>query len=308
MSYTEINYPSANGENDVCAYIWAPPAGVTPRGVVQIAHGMAEHALRYATFAQFLTEHGFVACANDHVGHGRSANGQFGYMGEHNGHKTLAKDAYRLFCLIKKQYPDLPYVLLGHDMGAMIARYIGSLWGLEFDGLILSGTGKMLDGSPSAFVSVLGKLRGLQQETKMFARINQRAVNRTFKNEDARYGWRTRDMKEIERMKADPLIGFTFTYAGVRDVLKLGEIVSSHAWAERMPKDLPVYLFSGLNDVVGEYGRGVLKVYERLVDADCDNVEIKLYEDARHDMLFELNKQEVYTDVLRWLEETVLKA
>jgi len=306
MSFRELNYPSANGTNDVYAYVWAPEAGQAIRGVVQIAHGMAEHALRYEAFARFLTGKGFLVCANDHVGHGRSAD-VFGYFGEHNGHKTLAKDAYRLFCIMKKEYPEVPYVLFGHDMGSLIMRYICSLWGIEFDGVILSGTGKMREGSPSAFVSMLGGIRGHKRETRMFDRMKIRAMNCEFKGEDARFAWMTRDTKEIERIKTDPLMGFTFTYAGLRDVLKLNEIVSGKQWAVRMPKDLPVYLFSGQNDPMGGYGREVLKIYERLVNEDCENVEIKLYEGARHDMLFELNKDAVYADVLQWLEGTVLK-
>ena len=305
MGFSEISYPSANGVNDVCAYVWTPEGGANVRGIVQISHGMAEHAMRYASFAQFLVDNGFIVCANDHVGHGRSANGVFGYFGEHKGHKTLAKDVYRLFCIMKKQHPDVPYVLLGHDMGALVARYVCSLWGIEFDGVVLSGTGRVVNGSPSSFVSVLGGIRGQKRETKMFHRIKRHAVNRPFRGEDPHYAWRTRDEQEIETIKADPLFDFNFTYAGIRDMLKLSEIVSGGQWVARMPKDLPVYLFSGLEDPIGGFGRDVLKVYERLVNEDCESVEIKLYEDARHDMLFELNKDEVYGDVLRWLTEVV---
>jgi len=306
MSFREINYPSANGVNTICAYVWTPEDIQTARGIVQIAHGMAEHALRYEPFAEFLTDNGFIVCANDHTGHGRSADGLFGYFGERGGHKVLAKDAYRLFCIMKKQYPTMPYILFGHDLGSLVARYVSSLWGIEFDGMILSGTGRMISGSnASAFVSMLGNLRGPKRETKLFARIKRRAANRTFKGEDPHHAWLTRDVQEIETLKADPLYGFTFTYAGIRDILKLSEIVSGSQWAARVPKDLPMYLFSGLDDPIGDFGRGVLKVYERLVEVDCENVEIKLYEDARHDMLFEQNKDEVYSDILHWLSETL---
>jgi len=306
MVFREINYPSANSVNEIAAYIWSPEDGADIIGVVQIAHGMAEHALRYAAFVEHLVSKGFIVCANDHAGHGKSANGRFGHFGERNGHKTLAKDVYRLFCIMKKQRPDVPYVLFGHDMGSLVVRYVCSLWGLEFDGVILSGTGRMVNGSPSGFVGMLGNLRGPQQEAKMLERLMRHSLSRTFKNEDTHMAWLTRDKAAIAAAEADSLMGIPFTYAGLRDVLKLREIVSGGHWVARMPKNLPVFLLSGLDDPVGEFGRGVLKVYERLVDADCLNVEIKLYEDARHDLLFELNKTEVYSDIVHWILETVL--
>ena len=307
MVFREISYLSANEENEIAAYIWSPEDGVPVIGVVQIVHGMAEHALRYAPFAQFLVSKGFVVCANDHAGHGKSANGIYGYFGERSGHKTLAKDVYRLFCITKKQNPKAPYILFGHDMGSLVARYVCSLWGLEFDGVILSGTGRMLDSSPSGFVGMLGGLRGSQCEAKMFERFMQHRLNRPFRGEDSRRAWLTRDKAALAAIEADPLIGIPFTYAGIRDILKLREIVSGGHWVARMPKNLPIFLLSGLDDPVGEFGRSVLKVYERLVDADCLNVEIKLYEDARHDLLFELNKAEVYGDIWQWMQETVLE-
>jgi len=306
MVFREISYPSANGVNEIAAYIWSPEDGASINGVIQLVHGMAEHALRYAAFAEFLVDKGFVVCANDHAGHGKSANSAFGYFGERNGHKTLAKDVYRLFCLMKKQNPDAPYILFGHDMGSLVARYVCSLWGLEFDGAILSGTGRVLNGSPSGFVGMLGNLRGPQREAKMMERLKLHTLNRPFKNESSCWAWLTRDPAEIAAVEGDPLIGIPFTYAAMRDVLKLREIVSGGHWVARVPKNLPIFLLSGLDDPVGEFGRGVLKVYEQLVVADCLNVEIKLYEDMRHDVLFELNKDEVYGDIVHWIQETVL--
>jgi len=306
MNCQELRYPSANGVNEICAYIWTPDEGTDVLGVIQLAHGMAEHAMRYEPFARFLNSKGFAVCANDHVGHGRSANEAFGYMGEKNGHKTLAKDVYKLSCLMKKQYPGVPYILFGHNMGALIVRYACSFWGIEFDGAILSGTGRMIDNGPAAFAGKIAKLRGEKNETKWFGRIKCRVMSRSFKGEDPRYAWLTRDAEQIEQMKADPLIGFPFTYAGARDVLKLNAVVSSRQWTDRMPKNLPVFIFSGQNDPIGGFGREVLKLYERLVDAECGSVEIKLYEDARHDMLFELNKDEVYGDIAEWISDAIV--
>lgn len=312
MEYREICYQSASAGKDIHAYVWEPSPDVKTVGVLQISHNIGEHAGRYAEFANFMTENGIVVCANDHLGHGKSANGQLGHFGGHKGYRVLAKDVFKLFNIMKKDYKDVPYIIMGHSLGSLIARYVCSLWGLEFDGAIFMGTSGGLRGSRSAIkaFTTIGNMRGLDTPAKRIYKIINKRLSKPFRVKGVKptnLEWLSRDMAQIQTFANDPLCNFALTYAGYRDAAKLLGIVSGRQWAGRMPKDLPVYLLSGLEDSLGNFGRGVINTYETLVSAGCENVEIKLYEDARNDILFELNKDEVYEDIYKWIKETVLQ-
>ena len=300
----EISYTSANGESAIYAYIWEPAEGTEMRGILQLVHGFSEHALRYQDFAEFMTQHGYIVCAQDHLGHGRTAAGKFGYIGK-SGHKLLAKDTYKLTSLMKKEH-DLPVTIMGLGAGSLVARYVCSLWSIEYQGAIFSGTA---GGGP--FVNMLYRLFSAQRVTqqrgeKEALRVNEWMHNRYskhFRKSEEGDSWLTRDAAQLAAYEADKLCGFPLTHGACIDLLKLARITNSRGWPARMPKNLPIYLFSGLEDPMGDFGRGIIGVYSELLRAGCIDIEIRLYEDARHEMLFELNKQEVYEDIVKWLED-----
>jgi alpha-beta hydrolase superfamily lysophospholipase len=300
----EITFTSSNGESTVYAYIWRPDLtdGTKMRGVLQLVHGFGEHALRYGDFAEYMTQQGYVVCAHDQLGHGRTASGHFGYIGK-NGHKLLAKDTYKFTMLIKKEF-DMPVTLMGFGAGSLVARYVCSLWGMEYGGAVFSGTS--CGGAGINFLyrmfsaSKLKPATGEKEALWVSKRLHSRN-SRAFRNSEHSTSWLTRDGAQAATFNADPLCGFALTYGACLDLLKLVRITNSRGWPMRMPKNLPIYLFSGLDDPIGDFGRGVIKVYSDLVSAGCKDIEIRLYEDARHDMLFELNKYEVYEDIVKWL-------
>lgn len=300
----EICYTSSDQASSVYAYVWMPPAGVSPRAVLQLVHGFSEHMGRYSDFAGFMALQGYIVCGNDQLGHGKSAAGTPGRIGK-GGHKLLAKDAYKLTSIIKKEH-QLPIVIMGVGAGSLVARYMTSLWGIEYDGAIFTGT--MDGGFVVKFAHRLfsaAKLKSGKEAAwlnKMFMERNARS----FRNHPEGTSWLTRDEAQANAFAADPLCGFPLTYGACQTLLKLARITSSHKWPERMPKNLPIYLFSGLEDPVGGFGRGIIKIYADLVNAGCGHIEIRLYEDARHEMLFELNRQEVYEDTAKWIEDAVL--
>ena len=301
----EITYTSSNGESTVHAYIWrpSPEASTEIRGVLQLVHGFAEHALRYRDFAEYMARHGYVVCAHDHLGHGRTAEGRFGYIGK-NGHKLLAKDTYKFTMLIKKEF-DMPITLMGFGAGSLVARYVCSLWGMEYGGAAFSGTS--CGGAGINFLYRMFSASKLKPATgeKEAVWVNKRMHSRNskaFRNSEHGASWLTRDGAQAAAFNADPLCGIPLTYGACLDLLKLVRITNSRSWPMRIPKNLPIYLFSGLDDPMGDFGRGVIKVYSDLVSVGCKDIEIRLYEDGRHDMLFELNKHEVYEDIVKWLE------
>jgi len=301
----EISYTSSDGENTIFAYIWAPPQGVAPVGVVQLVHGFSEHAQRYSDFAGFMASRGFVVCGHDQIGHGKSAAGKLGHVAK-GGHKFLAKDVYKLTTLVKKEF-GLPVVLMGMGAGSLVARFAASLWSIEYAGAIFSGT---MDGGIA--VNMLNrlfagpKLKNVSEKEAAF--VNKAVASRWgkhFRKHEDGESWLTRDAAQAAAFEADPLCGQPLTYGACQNLVKLVRITNSNKWRDRMPKNLPIYLFSGLEDPVGSFGRGVIQVYAGLVNAGCANVEIRLYEDARHEMLFELNRAEVYEDVAKWVEEAL---
>lgn len=304
MGRKVINYKSSLAGVEIHAIAWIPDEGITPIGIVQICHGMAEYVELYNDFAGFLNKNGFIVCAHDQLGHGKTAAGTYGYFGKKKGHRYLARDVFTLTLLMKREYPDIPYILLGHSMGSFIARYVCSLWGMEYDGAIYSGTGNAKGYVRLArmLLSLRCKLGSGEKECKFFpARIDKR-LEKKYKGK----GWYSRDEELVAKLTDDPQFGFYFTNYGYRDMMKLYELVSSHRWYDRMPKDLPLLMISGKDDPVGSYGKGVNAVYQRLLDAGCEDVTLKMYEDGRHDLILDINSGEVYDDILDWIIKSIL--
>ena len=304
MELRKIFYGSADGESTIHARIWVPADDAVKKGIVQIVHGMSEHILRYTEFAEFMAGRGYVVCGNDHLGHGKSANGSFGFIGA-NGHKSLAKDVHKLTSMVKQEF-DLPVILLGLGTGSLIARYACAVWNTEYTGAAFSGT-SCGSGGLNFLHRVIGRMNRKDKPSmaKEAAWINKKAqarFNRGFKHSDHGPSWLTRDVYQVSAFEADPLCGFPLTYGAWVDLLKLNRIVNSKTWPMRVTPDMPIFLFSGLADPMGGYGRGIIKVYGDLMNAGCENVAITLYQDARHELLFELNRLEVFEDFAKWAD------
>ncbi|MCL2573991.1 MAG: alpha/beta hydrolase [Defluviitaleaceae bacterium] len=303
----ETNFPSADGISTIYAYIWHPADGTEIRGILQLIHGFAEHALCYKDFAEHMAQKGYIVCAHDQLGHGRTASSnagsKLGYIGK-SGHKLLAKDTYRLTMLIQKKH-DSPITLLGFGIGSLVARYVSSLWGMEYNGAVFCGTScggadiRLLYRMFST--SKLKRGTGRKEALWVDKRLHK-SNNKAFRNSEHGTSWLTRDSVSLANYENDPLCGFPLTYGACLDLLKLTRITNSRGCADRTPKNLPIFILSGLEDPMGDFGDGVIKVYNELVGTGCGDVEIKLYENARHDIMFEINRQEVYDDILEWLE------
>ena len=296
----EFFYPSSDGVHQVHGVLWLPEAG-EPKGVVQITHGICEYALRYEPFALFLTEQGYAVTGSDHLGHGLTAAGpeEYGFFADWF---TLTKDLYALRKQIGSQYPELPYFLLGHSMGSFQARTYLIDYPGTVDGCILSGTGQ-----EGALTVALGKLLTSigdpHKVNKLFLSISLGAYNKKFAPNRTSADWISRDEAVVDRYLADPLCNFP-TRAGMNHAMMTGlQYIAKKENLAKMDKNTPVGLFSGDADPVGAMGEGVKKVYGFFRDAGCRNVTMKLYPGARHEILNETNRQEVYADLLAWLEE-----
>ena len=299
----EWKYPSADGVRTVNATVYLPHK--EPKAVVQISHGMCEYIDRYQPFMTYLAEHDFLVCGNDHIGHGRSIGSPImkGDFGPENGPKNLVKDVHTLTKKVREQYPDTPYFLLGHSMGSFVARLYMAAYPDLLDGVILSGTA-----GPNPAVKggiLLARLiaatkgknyRSVQLDKLAFGRFNDRILDRRTDKD-----WLTRDNQVVSQYRRDPNCMFLFTAKGYEDLFTMSSWANHPDWAVRVRKDLPILLLSGDMDPVGDYGKGVSKVYEMLLDAGVKDVNLRLYRDGRHEMLNEVNRDQVYADILQWI-------
>lgn len=297
------SFRSSDKAHDIAYYVVFPTGAV--RGVVQIAHGMAEHFERYNAFADFLAERGFVVCGEDHLGHGRSAASEedYGYFSEINGWENVVKDMFKLTKIMKKNYPEVPYFLLGHSMGSFLARAYVTRYSKHLDGVVFSGTSGGVGGT-SAMLTLLDAVKlfkGDKHKSKLFDKLAFGGYNKKITERNSDFDWLTRDTSIVAKYCNDKRCGFTFTLNGFENLSKLLWYVSNDKWFKTYPKTLPTYLVSGACDPVGNYGKGVLKVFNELNLNDC-TVEMKIYKDARHEVLNEINKDEVYADLLDFFE------
>ncbi|HIY11001.1 MAG TPA: lysophospholipase [Candidatus Anaerofilum excrementigallinarum] len=300
----DIWFESSSGTGRVAGYLYYCPM-VFPRGIVQISHGMCEYIGRYDEFANFLAENGYAVAGNDHLGHGAtSGDGLNGYFGPSKGAEYILRDLWQMNQLARQQFPGIPCILLGHSMGSFFARLFAAKYPGAIDGLILSGTA-----GPNPAVGAGITLSEWVCRTKGDKYVSGAIQKLAFGSYLSRipqprtpYDWISRDIAVVDKYATDPKCTFWFTASAFHEMFVVLRAVSSSRWAQRIPKQLPIFLFAGDADPVGDYGKGVKKVEELLRQAGVKDLELKLYPEGRHEMLNEINRDEVYRDVLRWLE------
>ena len=302
-------YQSADHQTSITYFQYVPHSvgeNQKPAAVVQVIHGMCEYIERYEHFAAFLAEHHIVMCGADHIGHGRSAASEFelGYFGEKDGDKLLVKDAYRLTEKMQAQYPDVPYFYFGHSMGSFVLRSLLSTFSPKVNGAVICGTsgGAAGLGAGKLIIKARRTASGSHHRSSMLNKLMFGAYCKKIEHPVSPHDWISRDADVVKRYDADNKCNFLFTVAAMEDLVSLLDTVSKPEWANQIPKDLPIYLIAGEQDPVGDYGKGVTKVYERLKSAGVQNVNIKLYPEDRHELLNEPDKDVVMEDVLNWMQ------
>lgn len=279
------------------------------KGVVQIVHGIAEHVSRYDPLAEFLNEKGFVVVGEDHMGHGGSIEGGStqGYFD--GGWETAVDDSYSLVRKTKAEYPGVPYFIYGHSMGSFLTRTMLYRYPeAGFAGAILSGTGWQ-----PGLVLKLGQTVCKMQakkvgETGTSATVDKLmfgSYNKSYENPRTSFDWLTRDPAVVDAYIADPLSGFSASVGLSRAMLGGMEKNQQMQNLTKMPKKLPVLFIAGDADPVGSMGKGVTKTAEAFRKAGVLNVTVKLYSGARHEVHNETNKDEVWADVLKFLNKHV---
>ena len=305
VSKEVFTFSSSDGVHDVSAVWWRPEG--TPRGVVQLVHGISEHMGRYDHFARFLAKQGFAVVGHDHLGHGGTAKdaSEYGWFGERDGWKYVVKDVRILRERLGAEYPGVPYFLMGHSMGSFVVRGYLIFWPGTVDGAILSGTGQETPLNVAAgriLSSLVVRFSGPRAHSKLLNTLSVGAYNRQFKPNRTGADWISRDQAVVDAYCADPLCRFLPTASMFHDMMVGLQLLAKKENLQKMDPDTPVYFFAGDKDPVGASGKGVRKVAGWFRDAGVKDVTVKLYPEGRHEMLNEINKDQVYQDVLAWLE------
>lgn len=295
---------------DISAVKWIPEDEDSIVGAVQIFHGMAEHMERYDDFAQFLNRNGFVVIGNDLRGHGKSlaSEGDTGIFSEKDGWEKVLKDTRKVTIQLRDQHRNLPIFLISHSMGTYFARDYISRWGEDLSGVILSATTNksfLIINLLSALVSMEIFFRGVRHRSRLLDSLTFSSYNKPFEpGARTPYEWLTRDDVLVDRYMADPLCGFVCTASHYRDLAYGFKRICSARIYNEVPKELPLFLYSGDFDPMGgRDGNQVKEVYEGYRSAGVEDVILEFNSGGRHDSLNETNRQEVYERFLRWLKD-----
>ncbi|MCU1536812.1 MAG: alpha/beta hydrolase fold protein [Humibacillus sp.] len=287
---------------------WLPDGD--PKAIVQIAHGLAEHSTRYTRFARRLTDHGYAVYGSDHRGHGQTSSTR-GSFADRDGWQTVIDDLHTVTARARHEQHGLPVFLLGHSMGSFISRGYAAQYGSELAGLVLSGTagGAGAIGRVGVFLAATqARFRGHTHTSGLMNKLSFGQYNAAFKPTRTDFDWLSRDPAEVDAYINDPDCGFVFSAGGFADLLRGLATVNDERVVDLIPKDLPVHLASGDKDPVGSNGKGVEQVAAQLRRVGVRDVTLKLWPEARHEILNETNRDEVEAEILEWLDTRLATA
>ena len=303
MNKKEYSFPSKTGVCEIygCAYL--PEEYDT---VLVINHGMAEHQQRYLGFIEYLNNNGIAVYMHDMANHGKSNKdfGDSGWFGEKDGWKGLIDDLKESFDIAKFENPDKKLVVMGHSMGSFICRCFTALYPNEgFSGAIYMGTG---DANPIAGIGLkaaglVAKIKGTKHKSKTLDKMSFSSYGKGFEGR-TNFDWLTRDTEIVDKYIADDYCGFLFSAQGMQDLVKLNIESNTPQWYANVPKDLNILLTSGEKDPVGPQAEGIKNIGKKLLDSGHTSVTVKIYPDCRHEILNELNRDEVMEDIVQWIK------
>lgn len=306
MKKEEFYFDSNDGLTKIRALKFIPDGEV--KAILQISHGMVEFIDRYEGFANYLCEKGFLVVGNDHLGHGGSVNSKedWGYFAKKDGYRIVLDDILKLLKIVKKDYPNRKYYLLGHSMGSFLARLFLIEYGNELDGAIIMGTGQQSKGTlvaGKALTKLISLFKGEKYRSSFINNMALGSYNKKFEPSKTHCDWLTKDEKIVNWYYNEPRCQFVFTLNGYYNLFSMIEQIIDEKNLEKMPKDLPVLIVSGEDDPVGNFGKDPKVVYEAFKSIGMKNIDLKLYPNDRHEILNETDKALVYEDIYNWLKK-----
>ncbi|MCH5275652.1 MAG: lysophospholipase [Lachnospiraceae bacterium] len=305
MKREEFYFDSRDNRSKIHAIRWTPESGNVV-GIVQVVHGMSEYAGRYEELAAFLTGRGFVVTGEDHLGHGKSAgeDGLKGYFCEQDPATVVVRDVHRLKKMTQELYPGVPYFILGHSMGSFILRNYICRYGTGISGALILGTG-MQPGALLAFAGALtaavGFFKGQKHPSRFINYCAFGSYNKKISNPTTPFDWLSKDEEKVQAYIADEDCGFVFTVNGFKTLFTLISRIRKKKNLKNVPDNLPIFMASGEDDPVGDYGRGVKKAYDSLKAVGVEDITLKIYSEDRHELMNELDRETIMEDIAEWL-------
>jgi len=307
-TFRDFYFDSSTGKNKLHARICVPDGDA--RGIVQIVHGIAEYIERYDDFMLFLASNGFIAVGDDHLGHGKSitAEDQKGFFAEEDGWEYAVSDEEILRAAMAANYPGLPQIIFGHSMGSFLARTHLIKYPGAFNAAIISGTGnqgKALVAGGLMMGNLVVGLKGPHHYSNFLNNLAFGSYNKIYEDAKTSHDWLSRNEEVVAKYIADTLCGFVPSCSLFRDMMVGVKFITDVSNLDAMDKDVPVLFMSGSMDPVGECGKGVMIAYNNFKNCGMKDVNVNLYEGGRHEMLNEINKDEVYADILKWINSKI---
>lgn len=300
--------------NDGCEIFlnrWEPDTSEDIKGVVQLHHGLAEHSMRYDRLGSVLAENGYVLNAYDMRGHGKTAEtaiakgeGRFGQLARKNGFETAVEDLAFIIESLKKDYPDKKIVLLGHSFGSFISQGYIEKYGERIDGCILCGTsGPQIPLAPIGKVvaKVVRAFKGPDATSKFLTKLSFGSYNKHIANPQTADDWISLNELNRQMYEMDKWCGFPLTVSFFVDITTALSTIHKKKNMKTVPTNLPVFFIYGKEDPVGGYGKTIEKLYDIYKKNGVKDVQIKGYENDRHEIFNEDDKETVEKDVLQWL-------
>lgn len=284
-------------------HVYEPKVVLRVKGIIQIHHGIGEHADRYDHFASYLLNQGFVVVVSDFAGHGKSLiDFEQGYFGKENGPNNLVKDMQHLHLIMRGRYPDVPYFMLGSDLGSVLIRKYMSEYGDFIEGALLLGTQTEVEYRhiKKIYLGLLKIWKGpLYKANSYFQSFHQR-LNRKIYQATSEVDWLTSDDEEKKKFLNDPMTHFSYTVQGYKDMIRVINEVNSEESIAKIPQYLSLYIGVGEFDPMG---KKIKKLYDKYKKMEIRDLTLKVFSGKRHALLFEKGKQDVYQDILNWLNE-----
>jgi len=281
------------------------PEEVSPKAVIQIIHGVGEHSGRYERFAEFLTCENFAVVAHDHRGHGNTDPHQLGYIESDDGFRLMVSDIDRVVAETERLFPGIPLILFGHSMGSFLSQRYMQLYESKASGIIYSGS----NGKPTALIyaglwlaKLMTSIMGPDYKSSLIRNITFGPYNALFKPNRTRHDWLSRDPDEVDSHVEDPFCGFLPTVSCFRDLFSGLLRLHRHTPFAGLSPDVPVLIISGSKDPVSMVGGGIKGLADKLQKSGVEALTVKIYDDARHELLNEINRTEVMTDIEEWIE------
>lgn len=273
----------------------------SPKGLFHVVHGMTEYIGRYDSFMREMAEAGYITFGYDHLGHGKTAinERELGFIADKDGWKFLVDDVFVFGNEIRKAMhgEKLPFILMGHSMGSFIVRLTAAKYD-RYDKLIVMGTGgpNPAAGAGIALAGMIKSFKGSRGYSNFIYSMAFGSYNKGLENENDPYAWLSVNKENRDKYRVDPFCTYRFTVSAMQDLVRLNKYSNDKSWFDNINKKKPILLVAGGEDPVGEHGAGVKKVYDMLKAAGA-NVDIRIYEGYRHEILQDMCREKVISDI-----------